>query len=102
MERLDAITQRLVEVLGERLSGPLRRLSSGASRETFALGTASHGELIAQLDPPAAGREQRPSQAPLLEAAAAAGVPVAGVVARGNDDPVLGASWTGRGARSTR
>ena len=66
MERLDAITQRLEEVLGEQLSGPLRRLSSGASRETFALGTASHGELIAQLDPPAAGRGQRPSQAPLL------------------------------------
>ena len=94
MERLDAITQRLVEVLGEPLSGPLRRLSSGASRETFALATASHGELIAQLDPPATGREQRPPQAPLLEAAAEAGVPVAGVVARGNGDPVLGASWT--------
>jgi aminoglycoside phosphotransferase (APT) family kinase protein len=94
MERLDEITQRLEEVLGEPLSAPLRRLSSGASRETFALGTASHGELIAQLDPPAGGREQRPPQAPLLEAAADAGVPVAGVVARGNGDAVLGASWT--------
>jgi aminoglycoside phosphotransferase (APT) family kinase protein len=94
MERLDEIAERLEEVLGEPLNGPLRRLSGGASRETFALRTASHGELIAQLDPPAAGREQRPTQAPLLEAAAQAGVPVARVIARGGSDRVLGASWT--------
>src|SRR5207249_9242829 len=94
MEQLQAIAKRLEEVLGEPLSGTLRRLSSGASRETFALSTASHGDLIAQLDPAAAGREQRPSQAPLLEAAADAGVPVARVVARGSGDRVLGASWT--------
>jgi aminoglycoside phosphotransferase (APT) family kinase protein len=94
MERVRGISERLAEVLGEPLAGELRRLSSGASRETFAFATPSHGELIAQIDPPGTLHDERPPQAPLLEAAARAGVPVARVVARGSEDPVLGRSWT--------
>ncbi len=94
MERLRAISERLAEVLGEPLAGELRRLSGGASRETFAFATASRGELIAQIDPTGTLHADRPPQAPLLEAAARAGVPVARVVAQGSEDPVLGRSWT--------
>jgi aminoglycoside phosphotransferase (APT) family kinase protein len=92
---VQAIAERLAEVLEEPLADELRRLSSGASRETFAFATAARGELVAQI---ARGGEGKivpaPPQAPLLEAAAKAGVPVARVVARGEDDDVLGASWT--------
>jgi aminoglycoside phosphotransferase (APT) family kinase protein len=94
MERLRGISERLGEVLGEPLRGELRRLSSGASRETFAFATTSRGELIAQLDPRGTLHADRPPQAPLLEAAARAGVPVARVVAWGSEDRVLGRSWT--------
>jgi aminoglycoside phosphotransferase (APT) family kinase protein len=94
MERLRAISERLREALGEPLTGELRRLSGGASRETFAFATASQGELIAQIDPRGTVHADRPPQAPLLEAAARTGVPVARVVARGSEDAVLGRSWT--------
>src|SRR4051794_30453687 len=87
-----AFSERLPEVAGAPLTGEPHRLSGGASRETWSF-EAGGRALIAQLqrvahDPP------RPPQAPLLRAAAAAGVPVAGVVADGTDDPVLGAEWT--------
>jgi len=93
--RVQAIAERLAEVLEEPLAGEIRRLSSGASRETFVFSTAARGELIAQIARGGEGKIVSASpQAPLLEAAAEAGVPVALVVAYGEDDDVLGASWT--------
>ena len=93
-ERVRAIAARLGEVLGEPLTGQVLRLSSGASRETFAFATASHGELFLQIDRRGAlGGDPLP-QAALLEAAARAGVPVPAVIAHGTEDPALGLSWT--------
>src|SRR4051794_3270723 len=87
-----AFSERLAEVVGAPLDGEPRRLSGGASRETWSF-SAGGRALIAQLqrvahDPP------REPQAPLLRAAAQAGVPVAEVGADGADDPVLGVEWT--------
>jgi aminoglycoside phosphotransferase (APT) family kinase protein len=93
-ERARAISDRLAEVLGEPLAAPLRRLSSGASRETFALATASQGELVVQIERQATLLADTPPQAALLRAAARAGVPVPRVVAHGSQDSVLGPSWT--------
>src|SRR4051812_43743415 len=94
------VAARLREVLG----GPvehLEQLSGGASRETWIFDVESPAGprgLVLQLDRVAAaeapGRGARPPQAPLLRAAARAGVPVASVVAAGEDDAVLGSSWT--------
>src|SRR4051794_31604863 len=86
-----AFSDRLAEVVGAPLDGEPRQLSGGASRETWSF-SAGGRPLIAQLqrvahDPP------RPPQAPLLCAAAEAGVPVPGVVADGRDDDVLGVEW---------
>lgn len=92
-DRAGALTDRLESVLGEQLTASPRRLSSGASRETWAFATDGHGDLIAQLDADGASYGARPPQAPLLEAAAEAGVPVARVVASGGQDEVLGHSW---------
>jgi aminoglycoside phosphotransferase (APT) family kinase protein len=93
-ERATAISERLGELLGEPVTGPLRRLSSGASRETFAFATGDRGALVAQIDRRGSRLTDAPAQAPLLSAAAAAGVPVPRVVAHGGEDPVLGRSWT--------
>ena len=91
---LATIAARLGEVAGEPLAGELRRLSSGASRDTYRFATAARGELVAQLDR-RGGKlgGGPPPQAALLQAAARAGVPVAEVVAHGAGDPVLGDSW---------
>jgi aminoglycoside phosphotransferase (APT) family kinase protein len=92
--RARAIAERLGEVLGEGLAGELRRLSSGASRETFAFTTPARGELVAQIARGGQKLVEAPPQAALLAAAAEAGVPVPAVIAHGADDPVLGSSWT--------
>jgi YD repeat-containing protein len=92
-DRAGAIAERLETILGESLTEPPKRLSSGASRETWAFATDGHGRLIAQLDADGASYGARPPQAPLLEAAAEAGVPVARVVASGDEDAALGHSW---------
>ncbi len=92
-ERAELIAGRLAEVLDDRVTGSPRRLSSGASRETWVFGTAAHGDLVAQLDGGGRAVIDRPPQAPLLRAAADAGVPVPAVVASGTDDRVLGSSW---------
>jgi aminoglycoside phosphotransferase (APT) family kinase protein len=92
--RTRAIAERLGEILGEPLQGELRRLSSGASRETFALETASRGGLVVQIARAGGKLVNPPPQAALLAAAAEAGVPVPAVVAHGVDDQVLGPSWT--------
>ena len=89
-----AIASRLEELLGEPVTG-LTQLSGGASRETWSF-DAGRG-LVLQLDrldaDGAPGRDPRPPQAPLLRAAAEAGVPVAPVVAAGEEDAVLGPAW---------
>ncbi len=92
--RTRAIAQRLGELLGEPLTGELRRLSSGASRETFAFRTPSRGGLVVQIARAGGKLVKPPPQAALLAAAAEAGVPVPAVVAHGVDDQVLGPSWT--------
>jgi len=96
--RVQEISGRLGELLGEPLTAPVRRLSSGASRETFAFSTATGGELVVQIERRGKLLADTPEQAPLLEAAARAGVPVPPVVAHGGEDDVLGRSWIVMGA----
>lgn len=92
MSRIDA--HELVRRLGERhpelgLAGGARRLSSGASRETWRCARRDGGEVIVQLQrrtAPGGGGDE----AVLLRAAADAGVPVPAVLADGRDDPALG------------
>ena len=62
----------------------LRRLSGGASRETWSF-TADGRRLILRRDPPGALKGVMPTEAALLRAAATAGVPVPDVVASGDD-----------------
>ncbi len=92
-QRLERIARGLGAVLGEAPVDGVRRLSSGASRETFAFELASRGPLVLQIAQGATKLSQAPSEARLLAAAADAGVPVPAVVAHGADDPELGASW---------
>ena len=92
--RAQVIAGRLAEVLEEPLEGQVRRLSSGASRETFAFATRARGGLVVQIARGGGSKIVRaPPQARLLAAAAEAGVPVPRVVAHGEDDEVLGMSW---------
>jgi aminoglycoside phosphotransferase (APT) family kinase protein len=93
MSRPPDLEAKLAEVLREPLSEPVRRLSSGASRETFAFATASHGELVVQIERHRGASTAGPDQAGLLAAAELAGVPVPRVVAHGHADAVLGGSW---------
>src|SRR6516165_8555226 len=86
-DRAEGIAERLAELLGEPLTGPLEQLSGGASRATFTFATASHGELVVQIERRAAPEREARAQAVLLLAAAQAGVPVARVVAHGGEDP---------------
>ncbi len=93
-EHASAIRARLAELLGESPTGEIRRLSGGASRETYLWRCGSRGELVVQIEHGGKPSGEPPGQAELLTAAARAGVPVASVVAHGRDDPVLGAAWT--------
>src|SRR4051812_49690623 len=97
-----AFSERLAEVAGAPLTEPPRQLSGGASRETWSF-AAGGRPLIAQLqrvahDPP------RPSQAPLLRAAAAAGVPGAagGAPRPGAPGPRVGGAGPPAPARPPR
>ena len=93
-QRDAAVAARLSEVLGgERVNG-LRRLSGGASRETYSFEAEGQGALILQCERGGKPTGEPAAQAALLEAAKAAGVPVAAVVAHGRDDPLLGDAWT--------
>ena len=92
------IAERLAQLLGEPLTGRLERLSSGASRATYAFATAAHGELVVQIERRAAAEREAEAQAALLAAAAQAGVPVPALIAHGSQDPVLGGSWIVMGA----
>jgi len=93
-ERTAAIAARLTEVVGGSGVGEVRRLSGGASRETYLCERAQRGPLILQCEHAGTPTGEPPGQAALLQVAAAAGVPVATVVAHGRDDAVLGAAWT--------
>ncbi len=78
------------------LSGPvsrLRRLSGGASRETWAF-SAGERDLILRRDPPTvADRSTMDLEADCLRAAAGVGVPVPQVLASGAADGPLNASF---------
>jgi aminoglycoside phosphotransferase (APT) family kinase protein len=93
MDRMSAIAERLGEVLAEAPPESVRRLSGGASRETFVFASVSRGEMVLQIDRHSRQASPPPPQAALLAAAAGAGVPVAAVVAHGGEDTVLGPSW---------
>ncbi len=93
-ERDAAIRSRLAEILGGAQTGELRRLSGGASRETYLYDRGERGALVLQCEHAGKPTGEPPGQAALLEAAATAGVPVAALVAHGREDPVLGAAWT--------
>ncbi|MFA9271657.1 MAG: phosphotransferase family protein, partial [Baekduiaceae bacterium] len=91
MSQLDAeqLVRRLEEAYPEvRVSGTPRRLSSGASRETWRCTADTGDDFIVQLQRGAAAGET--DEAELLRAAAAVNVPVPKVLADGADDPVLG------------
>src|SRR6266566_8671658 len=92
-ERVRSIAKRLGEVLDERLTRDPEQLSSGASRDTYVFEGSSRGLMVLQSEHAEQADERRPDQAPLLAAAAQAGVPVARVVAHGADDRALGARW---------
>ena len=94
VERTAALHARLAEVLGEPLTGEVRQLSGGASRETYRCRCDSRGEMILQSEHRGKPSGEPPGQAALLRAAGLAGVPVATVLAHGSEDPVLGAAWT--------
>ncbi len=75
----------------------LRRLSGGASRETWSFdargGDGIRSGLILRRDPPGAPGSGMGREARLLSAAARAGVPVPGIVAASDDQADLGSSF---------
>ena len=90
------MSTELAEALGARLGGEvagLRRLSGGASRETWSF-TLDGAPLILRRDPPTAPRSTGMlREAALFRAAAAAGVPVPELVDASDDASVLGAAF---------
>lgn len=100
--RLDALAAGLASLLRSRFGSDVRiegmqRLSSGASRQTFAFSAvpnpgAEPVELILQRAQGASGSGALPmaTEAELLERAARAGVPVPDLVAAGASDGALG------------
>src|SRR5207342_3628754 len=87
---------RLASVLGAEGIAGLRRLSGGASRETWSFvavdGSGTERSFILQLQ--RAGSERDISvEAAAVRAAGAGGVPVADVVASSTDPEVLGAPF---------
>ncbi len=91
----------VADALGEEQVGVLnlRRLTGGASRETWAFDAALAGggerPLILRRDPPSqmrAGAEMN-REATAIKAAARAGVPVPNVVAHGTDPAAVGAPF---------
>jgi aminoglycoside phosphotransferase (APT) family kinase protein len=99
----DDLSEALGGVVAGALGEPevevegLRRLSGGASRETWSFdarradGTTSG--LVLRRDPPGAPGSGMGREARLLSAAAVAGVPVPGIVATSDDPAVLGSSF---------
>jgi aminoglycoside phosphotransferase (APT) family kinase protein len=99
----DDLSEALGGVVAGALGEPevevegLRRLSGGASRETWSFdarradGTTSG--LVLRRDPPGAPGSGMGREARLLSAAGVAGVPVPGIVATSDDPAVLGSSF---------
>ena len=79
----------LADALGEEVA-ELRQLSAGASRETWSVTTASGHRLVLQRLPRGSARASVDTEAAILRAAAAAGVPVARVLAVFEAGGVLG------------
>jgi len=86
----------LSRLLGAEVSG-LRRLSGGASRETWSFDTVDAdgtvSPLILRRDPPGAPKSGMSKEAALFRAAAASGVPVPRLVAANDDPAVLGSAF---------
>lgn len=101
MGRNDELSAQLADVVGAAAIDGLRRLSGGASRETWSFEAVgddgSRRKLILRRDPPGATRlAARPGmsmEAKLLAAAAKAGVPVPEIVVSSDDPDVLGAAF---------
>jgi len=99
--RNDELAAQLAAVVGAASIDGLRRLSGGASRETWSFEAVGDDgtkrKLILRRDPPGATRlANRPGmtmEAQLLAAAAKSGVPVPEIVATSDDPAVLGAAF---------
>lgn len=88
----DDLAARLAARLGVEVT-ELRRLTGGASRETWAF-TAGGRRLVLRRDPPGAGRpEAMAHEAAAIRAAADAGVPEPPLVDASSDPDVLGSPY---------
>lgn len=104
-EAQERLAGQLRAVVAEACSEPeasvrnLRRLTGGASRETWAFDAVfadgSERSLVLRRDPPGAARagNAMTREASAIEAAARAGVPVPRVIARGGDPAALDAPY---------
>ena len=99
-ERVDALAGALAAVLGAAPGGVtgLRRLSGGASRETWAFDVDDRPLILQRERPGGIRTAGMATEATLLRAAATEGVPVPGVVASDADatgahDGALGSAW---------
>jgi aminoglycoside phosphotransferase (APT) family kinase protein len=99
----DELTGALRDVVAGALGEPgvevegLRRLSGGASRETWSFdarrGDGTRSGLVLRRDPPGAPGRGMGREARLLSAAAVVGVPVPGIVAASDDPAALGSAF---------
>ena len=95
----DLLAARLTEVLGQPAGvADLRRLTGGASRETWAFtalpGQGAPRRLVLRRDPPGTGRpEGMAVEARVLAVAARAGVAVPPLVDAGTDPAVVGSPY---------
>jgi aminoglycoside phosphotransferase (APT) family kinase protein len=85
--------EELAAALGVRKVEGLRRLSGGASRETWAFDADGRPLILQRARPGNAGGLDMASEVRLLRAARSAGVPVPAVVAAGTGAAELGRSW---------
>lgn len=93
--------EELAGALGQRLDGAvanLRRLSGGASRETWSFDLRRDGAddaepLILRRDPPGAAKAGMGREATLFRAASRAGVPVPRLVDASDDPSILGSAF---------
>lgn len=98
-ELAEQLVRRLSGLWGDEVTiGGLRRLSGGASRETWAFEASTPGSsqvgLVLRRDPPGEGRpEAMALEAAVLRAAAEVGVPVPALVDHDVDEAVLGSPY---------
>jgi aminoglycoside phosphotransferase (APT) family kinase protein len=90
-----ALARGLAEVVGEGPVTDLRRLSGGASRETWAFDAGGRPLILQRERPGGARRSGMATEVALLRAARAEGVPVPAVVTADGDaaSDALGPSW---------